>query len=68
MRCIVIRGDAWLVLLSPCNTPRGEGVSLEFGLVSLGLHCFLRMSSAGLIIVLLPGCCWACSAFSVYHI
>ena len=24
MRCIVIRGDAWPVLLSPCTTPRGS--------------------------------------------
>ena len=36
-----------------------------FGLVSLGLHCFLRLPSAGLIVVLIPGCCWAYSAFSV---
>ena len=32
---------------------------------SLGLHCFLRLSCAGLTVVLGPGCCWACSAFSV---
>ena len=42
-----------------------ECIALEFGLVSLGLHCFLRLTSAGLIFVLIPGCCWACSAFSV---
>ena len=30
-----------------------------FGLVSLGLHCFLRLSSAGLIVVCNPGGCWA---------
>ena len=35
----------------------------EFDLVSLGLHCFLRLSSAGLLVVLIPGCCWAYSAF-----
>ena len=34
-----------------------EGVALEFGLVWLGLHCFLRVSSAALIVVLFPGCC-----------
>ena len=34
----------------------GEGSLLlrVFGLVSLGLHCFLRLSSAGLIVVLIP--------------
>ena len=31
-------------------------IALEFGLVSLGLQCFLRLSSAGLIVVLIPGC------------
>ena len=35
------------------------------GWVSLGPHCFLQLSSAGLIMVLVPGCCWAYSAFSV---
>ena len=38
---------------------------MEFRSVSLGLHCFLRLSSAGLIDVLVPGRCWAYSAFSV---
>ena len=38
---------------------------VEFGLVSLGFPCFLRLSSAGLIVLLIPGCCWAHSAFSV---
>ena len=35
--------------------------------VSSGLHCFLRLFSAGhgLIVVLVPGCWWAYSAFSV---
>ena len=42
-------------------------IAKEFGLGSLGLHCFLRLSSAGLIVVLVPGCCWAWSAFSVLH-
>ena len=28
MRCIVIRGDAWLVLLSPCNTLLQQLVNL----------------------------------------
>ena len=36
-----------------------------FGLVSLGLHCFLQLPSAELIVVLVPSCCWAYSAFSV---
>ena len=29
-------------------------------------HCFLQLSSVGLIVVLVPGCCWACSAF--FHV
>ena len=37
---------------------------LEFGLVSLGLHCFLLMSYAGLLVVFVPGFCWAYSIFS----
>ena len=43
--------------------PRGF-IALEFELVSLGLHCFLRLSSAGLLVLLVPGCtcCWAYSA------
>ena len=49
-----------LLLLRGC-------IALEFGLVSFGLHCFLRLSDAGLIVVLLPGRCWACSAFYVSH-
>ena len=40
-------------------------IALEFGWVSLGLHCFLRLSSAGLIVVLISGSCWAYPAFSV---
>ena len=32
---------------------------------SLGLHCLLQLSSAGLIVVLVHGCGWAHSAFSV---
>ena len=40
---------------------------LYFGLVSLGLHCFLRLSSAGLIVVLVPKCCWTYSTFLLYH-
>ena len=38
---------------------------LEFGLVSFHLCCFLRVSSVGLIVVLVPGCFWDYSAFSV---
>ena len=38
---------------------------MEFGLVALGLRRFLRLSSAGLMVALVPGCCWAYSAFSV---
>ena len=30
---------------------------LESGSVSLGLHCFLRLSSAGFLVGLVPGCC-----------
>ena len=40
--------------------------ALEVDLVSLGPHCFLQVSSAGSIVVLIPGCCWACSAFSMF--
>ena len=36
-----------------------EGLAFDFDLVSLGLHCFLWLSAAGLIVVLIPGCCWA---------
>ena len=36
----------------------------EFDSVSFGLHSFLRVSSAGLIVVFVPGCCWAYSACS----
>ena len=42
-----------------------KDVAFDFELVSLGLHCFLWFSAAGLIAVLFPGCCWAYSAFSV---
>ena len=38
---------------------------LEFGLVSLGLQCFLLLSYAGLIVVWIPGRCWVYSPFSV---
>ena len=34
------------------------------GLMALRSH-FLLQFSAGLIVVLVPGCCWACSAFAV---
>ena len=30
---------------------------VKISFVSLGLHCFLRLSAAGLIVVLIPGCC-----------
>ena len=39
--------------------------ALEFDFGSLGLHCLLRLSSAGLIVVLIPGCYWAYTACSV---
>jgi len=38
---------------------------MQFGLVSLDPRCGLQLSSAGLIVVLVPGCCWAYSVFSV---
>ena len=37
---------------------------VAFGMVLSGPHCFLELSSAGLIAVLVPGCCWAYSSFS----
>ena len=49
--------------VQPYNTQAYE--ALEFGLVSLGLHYFLRFSSAALIVVFIPKCCWVYSAFSV---
>ena len=48
----------FLCLLRAC-------IVLKFGLVSSGLHCFLRLSSAGLFVVLVPGCGWPYSAFCV---
>lgn len=36
-----------------------------FGLVSSGPHCFLHLSSAVLITVLIPWRCWDYSSFSV---
>ena len=41
---------------------------LPHGWVSLAPHCFLQLSSAGLIFVLVPGCCWEYSASPVLHI
>ena len=40
-------------------------VVVAFGLVWVVLHCVLQLSSAGLVVVLVPGCYWAYSAFSV---
>ena len=40
---------------------------MALGLVSLGPHCFLQLSSARLIVALVPGFCSTCSAFSAYH-
>ena len=40
-------------------------IVIAFGLVWLGPHCLLQFSSTVLIVVLVSGCCWACSAFSV---
>ena len=44
-------------------------VVVRFGFASLAQHCFLQLSSAppsaGLLVVLVPGCCQAYSAFSV---
>ena len=34
-------------------------VVLAFGLVSLAPPCFLQLSSVRLVVVLVPGCCWA---------
>ena len=36
-----------------------------FGLASLAPHCFLQLPSARLVVEMVPGCCWAYSAFSV---
>ena len=32
-------------------------LDIDLGLALSGLHCFLRLSSAGLIVVLIPKCC-----------
>ena len=37
---------------------------VSLGLLSLGLQCFLRLSSAGVLAVLVPGCRRAYSALS----
>ena len=34
-------------------------IALDFDLVSLALHCCLRLPCAGLIVVLIPGCVMA---------
>ena len=44
----------------------GGFVVMEFGLVSLDPRCVLQLSSARMIVVLDPGCCWAYSVFSVH--
>ena len=38
---------------------------VAFDLVSVGPHCFLQLSSAGLMVVLVPGCCSSSFSFSV---
>lgn len=40
---------------------------MGFGLVSSAPHCFLQLTSAWWIIVLVPGCCWSFPAFSACH-
>ena len=45
-----------------------QRIVLEFGLVSLGLRCFSRLSCAGLIVVLTPGCCWVLCVLRVTHV
>ena len=42
-------------------------IVMALGLVLLGPHCFLQLSSAGstFIIFLVPGCYWGNSAFCV---
>ena len=42
-----------------------EFIVMALGLVSLGSHCFLQLSSAVSVVLLVPGCCWPCSAFCV---
>ena len=53
-----------------CIATSGDMVvhgDVSFGLVPLRPHCSLQLSSARLIVVLVPGSCWASSAFSVQH-
>ena len=38
-------------------------IEIAFGLISLGSHYFLQMTSAGLVAVLVPACCWACCSY-----
>lgn len=40
-------------------------IALEFGWGALGLHCFLLLSSAGLIVVLIFMCFWAYSSVAL---
>ena len=58
---------AWAVAMSRTIVPftRVYRVGVWFGFVMLCLHCFLRVSTAGLIVVLIPGHCWPSSAFPV---
>lgn len=43
----------------------GGFIVMAFGLVSLGSHCCLRLSPAGLFVAMVPECCWDSSAFAV---
>ena len=63
--CVDLLGAAWVQLCVGLLCLLHGFLVMAFGLVSLGLHCFLQLSSAGLIVVLVPGCCWPDSAFPV---
>ena len=64
--CVDLLDAAWGVATCRIVVSFTRGcIALEFGLVSLCLHCFLTLSSAGVVVVLVPGCCWTHSALSM---
>ena len=64
MRCVCagLLDAAWGVAMRRISVSF-RVYQVEVHLVALGLHCLLRFSSAVLVVVLVPGFCWAYSAF-----
>lgn len=63
--CVDLLDAAWVWLCLGLLSHLLGFIVMALGLVSLDPPCFLQLSSPGLIIVLLPRCCLAYSAFSV---